>query len=210
MRGFGLIGLLAIIAILAGNLVFQPLSALLVLAWAYASETPWSAIGLDRPRSRALLAAGIIGGVLLKLLLKALVMPLLGGPAINPHYHYLAGNAAALPGMLYAVLIGAAFGEEVVFRGFLFDRMRALLGWSLRTRLVILVVTTALFAAAHLPDQGWPGAEQAAVTGLVFGAAYLLTGQLWLSMALHAAFDLTAVVLIYENWEDTVAHWLFR
>jgi hypothetical protein len=29
-------------------------------------------------------------------------------------------------------------------------------------------------------------------------------------MIVHAAFDITAVALIYRGWEVPVAHWLFR
>ena len=73
-------------------------------------------------------AIGIPFGVALKLVMKAIVMPLFGAPAINARYHYLAGNAAALPWMLYAVVLGAGFGEETVFRGFFFERLGKLLG----------------------------------------------------------------------------------
>jgi hypothetical protein len=42
LRGFGPLGILAFVVIFAGNLLFIPLSALLVLAWARLSDTPWS------------------------------------------------------------------------------------------------------------------------------------------------------------------------
>jgi membrane protease YdiL (CAAX protease family) len=54
--------------------------------------------------------------------MKAIVMPLFGAPAINPAYHFLAGNTAAIPWMLYAVILGAGFGEETIFRGWMFER----------------------------------------------------------------------------------------
>lgn len=51
LRRFGPISILAILLVLAGNLLFVPLSALLVLLWARLSETPWREIGFVRPRS---------------------------------------------------------------------------------------------------------------------------------------------------------------
>ena len=48
------------------------------------------------------------------------------------------------------------------------------------------------------------------VTGLAFGTAFLLSGSLWLPSAMHAAFDVTAVLLIYWNLETTVVHSIFR
>ena len=54
-------------------------------------------------------------------------MPLLGAPEINSAYQYLVGNRAALPGQVFTMIVGAGFGEETVFRGFLFERLGKLL-----------------------------------------------------------------------------------
>jgi hypothetical protein len=43
------------------------------------------------------IAIGLVFGALFKLAMKAVVMPLLGAPAVNAPYHYLAGNAAGTP-----------------------------------------------------------------------------------------------------------------
>jgi hypothetical protein len=51
LRGFGPLGILAILVILAGNGVILPLSAILVLVWARLSHTPWREIGYVRPKS---------------------------------------------------------------------------------------------------------------------------------------------------------------
>ncbi len=211
LRGFGPVGLLALLVIMAGNLVVVPLSAVFVLIWARLSRTPWRALGLAPPRSWIrTFAIGIPFGIAFKLGMKAIVMPLFEAPAINPRYHYLAGNAAALPWALYAVIVGAGFGEETLFRGFFFERLRKLLGAGRVVLVATVVVTSALFALAHYQDQGLPGAEQAAVTGVVFGTMYGATRRLWLPMVAHAAFDVTAVALIYWQWEASVAHLLFR
>ena len=208
LRGFGPLGIAAILVILAGNFLFLPLSALLVLAWAYASETPWPELGFVRPKSwTKSILIGIAFGALFKLVMKALVMPLLGAPAVNARYHYLAGNAAALPGALYAMIIGAGFGEETVFRGYMFERLGKLLGNTRRAKLAIVLITTTLFAAAHYPDQGIPGVEQAVFTGLAFGGIYAATGGLFMLMVAHAAFDLVALALIYWNLEAKVLLW---
>src|SRR6266480_2755001 len=77
LRGFGPVGLLAIVIIVLTS-VIKPLSALLVLLWAWRSHTPWREIGYVRPKSWiGSLALGIIFGCALKLLMKVIVMPLL-------------------------------------------------------------------------------------------------------------------------------------
>ena len=211
LRGFGPLGILAFLVIAAGNLVVAPLSAVLVLVWARLSRTPWRDIGYVRPKSwMGDLALGIVFGTAFKLLMKTIVMPLLGADPINRAYHYLAGNRAALPGILFAAIIGAGFGEETVFRGYLFERLRKLLGSGVWARSFIVLLTATLFGLAHYPDQGLAGAEQGTITGLVFGTIFAVTGQLWMLMCAHAAFDVTAVAIIYWDLESAVAHLVFK
>lgn len=211
LRGFGPLGVLTSVVIVLVGPILEPLGALLVWAWAWRSRTPARDLGLGRPRHWGVtIGGGVAAGVLFKLAMKSVVMPLLGAPPVNATYHYLAGNTAALPGMLFDVVVGAGFNEELVFRGFLFLRLFQRFGTSPRTRAVVVLVTGLWFGLLHYPGQGLPGAEQAAVTGLTFGLFYAATGRLWPLVFAHAAFDITAVVIIYRDLETAVAHWFFR
>jgi uncharacterized protein len=210
LRGFGPTGILAILIILAGNLIVLPLSAVLVLAWARWSRTPWRDLGYVRPRSWiASLAIGIVFGAALKLLMKAVVMPLLGADPINHAYHYLAGNRAALPAMLYAIVAGAGFGEETVFRSYLFERFGKLFGSTPGAKIAIVLTTAVWFGVIHYPVQGLAGAEQATIVGIVFGTIFMITNRIWMLMFAHAAFDLTALAIIYWDIEAKVAGLVF-
>jgi uncharacterized protein len=211
LRGFGLLGIAAFLVIAAGSLVAAPLGALLVLVWTRLSRTPWREIGYVRPKSWTRdLALGIAFGAAFKLVMKAVVMPLFGADPVNRAYHYLAGNPAALPGILLAVIVGAGFGEETLFRGYLFERLGKLFGTGVWARAFTVLFTAALFGLAHYSDQGLAGAEQATITGLVFGTIFAVTGQLWMLVFAHAAFDVTAVAIIYWDVESAVAHLLFK
>lgn len=182
-----------------------------MLLWAWRSHTPWREIGYVRPQNwiRSL-AAGLAYGVAFKLIMKAIVMPLFGAAPINSTYHFLVGNSAALPVMFVATTVGAGFGEETFFRGYLYERLGKLFGVSGGAKTLIVVITSILFALAHLPEQGMAGVQQALVTGLVFGTMFAATGQLFTIMCAHAAFDLAAVAIIYWNLEQTVAHAVFK
>src|SRR2546426_376987 len=211
LRGFGPLGILAMLAIpLLGNYPVPPFGAILVLLWVQWSRTPWGDIGYVRPKSWTRdLAVGIALGVAFKLLMKALVMPLLGAPPINQAYQYLTGNRAALPGAVYLLIAGGGFGEETVYRGFLFERFGKLFGSGASAKRGIVLLTAAWFALAHYPEQGLPGVEQALITGLVFGTIFVITGRILLPMVAHAVFDLTALAIIYWNLESKVAHLIF-
>ncbi len=137
-------------------------------------------------------------------------MPLFGAPALNMPYHYLAGNAGALPGAIAMVLISAAIGEEIFFRGYLFERLGALFGTGKTALSATILLTSALFAAGHYQNMGLPGVEQAAITGMVFGGIFAWRKQIVVVMVAHAAFDVAAIALIYANWEEPVAHLFFR
>jgi CAAX protease family protein len=211
LRGFGPLGILAILVILVGNGLFVPLSAILVLVWVWRSHTPWREIGYVRPKSWAgALALGIIFGSAFKFLMKAIVMPLLGADPINQAFHYLAGNRAALPGMLYLIIVGAGFGEETVFRGWMFERFGKLFGSGVWARTLIVLLTSGLFGVVHYHVQGLAGVEQATIVGAVYGTIFAITGRIFMLMVAHAAFDLTALAMIYWNLESKVAHLVFK
>ena len=211
LRGFGPLGILSILIILGGNFLLVPLSAILVLGWVSLSHTPWREIGYARPQSwTRTLAIGIVFGVAFKFLMKAIVMPLLGAPPINQAYHWVAGNAAALPFMLYLMIVVAGWGEETVYRGWMFERLGKLFGSSVWARTSIVVLTSVVFALPHYVDQGIPGVAQALITGSVFGTIFALTGRIFLLMVAHAAFDLAALAMIYWDCETAFAHLFFK
>jgi membrane protease YdiL (CAAX protease family) len=211
LRGVGPLGWLSFLVVAAGALVTALLGALLALGWAALSGTPWRDLGFVRPRNWPLtIFVGVALGIAFKLAMKSVVMPLLGAPPVNQAFQFLAGNANEFHKLLLKVVIGAGFGEEVLFRGYLFERLGRLFGKGPAATVATVIVTSLLFAAAHFVTQGVPGVEQGLVTGLVFGAIYAQTRALPLLMIAHATFDATAAWLIYHRLETAVAHWVFR
>src|SRR5713226_2526226 len=116
LRGFGPLGIVAILVIVLTGYIFVrnvivPIGAILVLVWVRLSQTPWREIGYVRPRSwTGTVALGLAFGIAFKFLMKAIVMPLLGADPINQADHYLAGNQAMLPAAVWAMLV-AGFAE---------------------------------------------------------------------------------------------------
>lgn len=90
-------------------------------------------------------------------------------------------------GFLWAVaflLVG--FSEEFLFRGYAqYTLARGVGFWP------AAVCLSLVFGAAHLrnPGEGIVGALNVAITGLVFALALRRTGNLWLAVGWHAAFD---------------------
>ena len=82
------------------------------------------------------------------------------------------------------VLTAKSAQEEVVWRGLVLGAFVAPLG-----RLGALALSTALFAAAHLPRQG-RGAVIHVASGGVFGMVLLGTGRLSAAVASHAGYNI--------------------
>lgn len=211
LRGNGPVAWLAALLVLAASAVLGPFKGVPVLLWAWWSRTPWRELGFVRPASWVrTVAVSAVLGVAFKLAMKSVVMPMLGADPINRNYQFLAHNPAALPTMLFHIFVGAALGEEVVFRGFYFERWRRLFGNGWPARVAIVILSSVVFGWGHHAGQGVAGVEQALIVGLVFGALFARTGRLVGLMIAHAAFDLAAVALIYWGLETRVAHWFFR
>ena len=215
LRGFGLTGILAILVIIfTGNMfvskiVMIPAGAILVLLWAWRSNTPWHEIGYRKPASwTGTIVVGFITGITLKLLMKIIVMPLLGAEPVNQAYHFLAGNRALLPGAILTMGL-TGFSEETVFRGFFFERLGKLFKPGITATITITKLTSVLFGLAHY-EQGIFVVEQALLTGLIFGTIFAATGNIWIVIIAHAAFDLTALAMIYWDLENSLAHLVFK
>jgi hypothetical protein len=110
-----------------------------------------------------------------------------------------------LPAAIWAMFV-AGFAEETVFRGWMFERLGKFLG----SKPAIVIATAMLFGLDHYANQGIPGVEQATIVGLVLGTIFAMTGRLFMLMIAHAAFDLTALWMIYFDLEPRIAHLVFK
>jgi membrane protease YdiL (CAAX protease family) len=94
------------------------------------------------------------------------------------------------------LLIG--FGEEVVFRGFLLDRLLALVGDTRNGRLAAVVLQAAWFGSLH-SSQGGSGMVITGTIGLAFAWFYLSRPRrnLWPLILVHATVD---TIVLSVSW----------
>lgn len=209
LRGFGPLGIVALLLIFAGALVFMPAAAVLILIWAWITRS-WHEIGLTRPTNWAVtIVAGVVLGIGMKFLMKAVVLPALGAPPVNAYFHDVAGNWQLTLQYFAFVIVGAGFAEELFFRGYLFERSAKLFGKGFVATALTLIVVSLLFAAGHW-RQGWSGMANAGIVGSFAALIFLATGRnLWLPIVMHATFDVTAIAIIYLDLESKIAHLVF-
>ena len=125
-------------------------------------------------------------------------------PLTRPFLHYSVG-ANPMQGMRGSAMVlrwlgiiwtYAAFGEEIGFRGYLLNRVADLGGRSRTALLLGLLWSSIIFGFAHW-YQGPAGFVSSVVSGLVFGAAYLLAGEnLWVAILAHGFSDSLAVLAV--------------
>jgi membrane protease YdiL (CAAX protease family) len=90
-----------------------------------------------------------------------------------------------------------AFGEEMVFRGYLMNRIADLVGRSRTGWASALIGSSLIFGLAH-GYQGLAGIISTAEVGLLLGILYLISKRnLWINIVCHGAFDSISLIAMY-------------
>lgn len=179
---------------------------LLLLAWASLRlrGLRWREVGLHWPDNGwQLLAVGVAAGVVFWLFEYFVENPLFARvtgllPDLSD-FRPIVGNLTLLGVTLVLNLVLAAFGEEMVWRGYLLPRIAALWNNSKPAWAIAILLSNFAFGAAHW-YQGESGAAQAAVQGALLACLYLATGKILLApMAAHFTANTCDLLLIYSG-----------
>jgi membrane protease YdiL (CAAX protease family) len=113
------------------------------------------------------------------------------------NYDYLKDNIWMLLLTLSGVYIVASFGEEVIYRAFLINRISEL-GLSTKAGKIITVIISAIiFGLAHY-SWGLMGIVQTTFMGLALGFSYIyLKKRIWVLIFAHAYMDTILMLQIY-------------
>jgi len=185
-------------------IVFSKIPYLLVIAWLSLRlrGLRWKNIGLKIYRSWArTLALGLLFGALMEALELFVTQPLL----VRWLHHFpdlsdfndMIGNSKLL--LIYIALAWtlAAFGEEMVWRGYLMNRVADLFRGAPATWILSLIVTSVAFGFGHF-DQGVTGWIENTINGLLLGGLYLYFGRsLAVPIVAHGITDTIDLIIIY-------------
>ena len=95
-----------------------------------------------------------------------------------------------------ATALAAGICEEIVFRGFLLYVLIRI--FPELSPFLLAALAGACFGAAHF-YQGIKGVIKTGLLGILFGFLYISTGSLYLCMAVHFLFDISAAFLCEED-----------
>jgi membrane protease YdiL (CAAX protease family) len=163
----------------------------------------WRDVGLkiDRRHWVATCLAGIAAGAALECFHLFVSTPALaaltGAQPDLSEYRILSHNLLlALIGLGFGWTF-AALGEELVYRGYLMNRLADLGRGTRGAWIVSLLLTSALFGFGHA-GQGMTGMLEEGLAGLLLGLLYLASGRnLAVPIIAHGVEDTIDVVLLY-------------
>jgi membrane protease YdiL (CAAX protease family) len=119
------------------------------------------------------------------------------GTADTSSYDYLKDNVGMLLLTLGGVYIVASFGEEVIYRAFLINRISELGHGTKIATIIAVILSSVIFGLVHY-DWGPMGIVQTGFMGLVMGIFYIkLKKRLWILILAHAYMDTILMVQVY-------------
>jgi membrane protease YdiL (CAAX protease family) len=186
--------------------IFSKTPYLLVLGWISLRlrGRTWRSVGLFQPDSwPRVLVIGILAGCAIEALELFITQPLLASAFHQPPDLSAVAELRGNPGMLaVAVLLSwtlAAFGEELVWRGYLLNRFAEAFGSARWSWASAIVVTSVAFGLAHY-DQGRTGIVENMIDGALLCAVYLASGRnLWAPILAHGVTDTIDSILLFAG-----------
>jgi uncharacterized protein len=177
---------------------------LLAIAWISLRlrKLRWRDVGLHLFRNwPATLLTGVAAGIVIEALELFCTQPLLAHvtgqmPDLSA-FARVAGNLRWLAVSLTLTWTLFAFGEELIFRGYLLDRIAGLLGRSRSAWTVALLTAGLVFGLSHF-QQGITGVSENFLDGVILGALYLKLGRnLAVPIVAHGVTDTIDFVLLF-------------
>lgn len=146
-------------------------------------------------------AIGIFAAfVIAQIFAPVLVSPFFELPAPDlSRYDVIRGN---LPMAIAAALLlplTASIPEEIIYRGFLIERLTAVFAKSNHATLFAVLVQSLIFGSIHF-QWGVGGIIVTAIMGLVWGTAFVLCGRnLWIVIIAHSTGHVAMVTQLYYS-----------
>jgi len=183
---------------------FSKTPYLLLFGWASLSvrKIGWRGVGLRLYRNwKTSIALGVAAGILLEAFELFVTQPLLvkwlGKQPDLETFHALDGNLKWTLVAIAGAWTLAAFGEEMVYRGYLMNRVADLFKRTRAAWIISLLAVSVAFGVAH-SGQGITGMLDEGLMGILLGLMYLGTRRnLSVPIIAHGVADTIDIVWIF-------------
>ncbi len=219
--GFGILGLILntwdtgpdqiLHPTIAQSLIVAGMEAIALIGGVYffgirRRNSGWDSVGLKSVPFSWLVIAFVITSIAIPItgLITLIVMLALGMPLENPQLEFLLPEditGVQAFGMILLAGILAPFGEEVFFRGVLYQYLRD--KWGVITG---VIVSSLLFGLIHL---NLAVGITAFLLGILLAVLFEYSRSLWTSVLIHAVNNSTRIALLYliyrSGWIERIA-----
>jgi membrane protease YdiL (CAAX protease family) len=176
-----------------------------IAAFIDSKETLFSSLGFKKKNvnlKNLVIYAPLTGFAILLLylyILTPIITKFTGVPIDISSFDTIRGNTEALIGILFFIWISAAFGEEIVFRGYFMTRFEKFFGNS-KIAIVTNIILFAIFFGAIHSYQGITGQILSGITGAIIATVFhFRKNDLWFVIVVHGMIDTLAMIAIYYD-----------
>ncbi|MFA0962339.1 lysostaphin resistance A-like protein [Roseivirga sp. BDSF3-8] len=196
--------ILCVVLYLSGyfQIIFAALIVLLA-SWIEYGRGAFKSLGFQRSNLKAirlLVVAPLVAGMMFTLywfVLIPVVTHLTGQPMDFSFFESYKGDLRGVLSLFPLIWISAAFGEEIVFRGYLMRQFIKFFGSSKASIVLNILLFGVLFGWIHM-YQGLSGQIVTGIIGVLFATIfYVRKYDLWFNIAVHGFVDTIALVLVY-------------
>lgn len=184
------------------QIIFAALIILLA-SWVEYGKGTFKSLGFQRSNLKTvqlLVVAPLVAGMIFLLWWFVLipgVTYLTGQPMDFSLFEPYKGNLPAILAMFPFVWLSAAFGEEILFRGYLMRQFTKFFGSSKASIVLNIALFGVIFGWIHA-YQGFSGQIVTGIVGMILATIFhVRKDDLWFNVAVHGFVDTIALVLIY-------------
>lgn len=197
----------SLIFLKSGNLLLLGVFLGVCLSWISLRfrKLNWTSVGVIRPVNYVKLITTVITSTILILLLSYFLRQLITeitneNPNLDAFKDVRGNPEGLLVGLLITWIFGA-FGEELLFRGFVINSLYKILPEEHLNNtvkwIIALIITSIMAGIGHL-YQGITGMILTGIIGFLFGLVYLFSNRnLWASILTHGLYDTVAFIMLF-------------
>lgn len=119
----------------------------------------------------------------------------------------LKGNFVSYILFILIMWVVAAFGEELLYRGYMTKQLAIIFGDTKTAWFVAIFLSSIIFGFAHT-YQGASGVISTFFVALIFGVIFYKNKQnLWVGVLTHGIYDMFGITMIFLDRERVVTDW---
>jgi len=188
---------------------FYGIFTALYIIWG--SKYRWSEFGFAKRINKKTIVKSLIITVLIFIGIDILIQPLLEiylGAIDLSSLNDIRNDFGNYFVLIIVMWVFAAFGEELLFRGYYMKRFAELFGNTNKAWLISAIIISIYFGASHY-YQGPAGMIAVGLVGFCYSLLfYKNRGNLVLAVLVHGFYDMIGLTLIYLNKERIFFDWV--